>query len=125
MMLLEDILDVLGVKLRHIHRFMPDNTMMVCIRQTGVTFLPVSAPPAKPNGALRMPYEDVIMKIDYMTDEYGYSSVEIVKLTIIDNNIDYTFNVETMELRKDGKLLYRYNKYVPEYYFNQTFKDDE
>ena len=124
-MLLEDILDVLGVKLRHIHRFMPDNTMMVCIRQTGVTFLPISAPPAKPNRALRMPYEDVIMKIDYMTDEYGYSSVEIVKITIIDENIDYTFDVETMELRKDGKLLYRYNKYVPEYYFNQTFKDDE
>jgi len=124
-MLLEDILNVLGVKLRHIHRFMPNNTMMVCIRQTGVTFLPVSASPAKPNGALRMPYEDVIMKIDYMTDAHGYSSVEIVKLTITDNNIDYTFDVATMELRKNGKLLYRYNKYVPEYYFNQTFRDDE
>ena len=125
MMLLEDILDVLGVKLRHIHRFMSDNTMMVCIRQTGVTFLPVSAPPAKPNGALKMPYEDVTMKIDYMTDEYGYASPEIVKLTITDDNIDYTFDVATMELRKNGKLLYKYNKYVPEYYFNQTFKDDE
>ena len=125
MMLLEDILDVLGVKLRHIHRFMPDDTMMVCIRQTGVTFLPVSRGPRSVNGAIRANYEDVTMKIDYRIEEYGYVTPEIIKLTIIDDNIDYTFDVTTMELRKNGKLLYRYNKYVPEYYFNQTFKDDE
>jgi hypothetical protein len=125
MMLLEDILNVLGVKLRHIHRFMPDNTMVVCIRQTDMTFLPVSAPPASPNKVSRIPYEDVTMKIDYRIEEYDYVTPEIVKLTIIDNKVVYTFDVATMELRKNGKLLYRYNKYVPEYYFNQTFKDDE
>lgn len=106
MMLLEDILDVLGVKLRHIHKFMSDNTMLVCIRQTGVTFLPVSAPLRNSDGALKMPYEDVTMKIDYVPE-----SRYIEKLTIIDESIEYAFIVSSMELYKDNILLHKYSPY--------------
>lgn len=106
MMLLEDILDVLGVKLRHIHKFMPKNTMLVCIRQTGLTFLPVSAPPSTQDGALKMPYEDVTMKIDYVP-----GSRYIEKLTIIDDSIKYIFIVSSMELYKNNTLLHKYSPY--------------
>lgn len=105
-MLLEDILDVLGVKLRHIHKFMPKNTMLVCIRQTGITFLPVSAPLRNSDGALKMPYEDVTMKIDYVP-----GSRYIEKLTIIDDSIKYVFTVSSMELYKDNVLLHKYSPY--------------
>jgi hypothetical protein len=105
MMLLEDILDVLGVKLRHIHKFMPNNTMLVCIRQTGLTFLPVSAPPAK-DGALKVPYEDVTMKIDYVSE-----SRYIEKLTIVDEENEYTFIVNSLELYKNNTLLHKYSPY--------------
>lgn len=121
MMLLEDILDVLGVKLRHIHRFMPDNSMMVCIQQKGLTFLPVNANDRKPDGPLRVAYEDMIMKIDYVNYHDDYASSEIEKVTFKEGSVEYTFTVETMELHKGSKLLYRYNPYIPEYYFNQTF----
>lgn len=120
-MLLEDILDVLGVKLRHIHRFMPDNSMMVCIQQKGLTFLPINANDRKPDGPLRVAYEDMIMKIDYVKYDDDYTSSEIEKVTFKEGSVEYTFTVETMELHKGSKLLYRYNPYIPEYYFNQTF----
>lgn len=123
-MLLEDILDVLGVKLRHIHRFMPDNSMLVCIQQKGLTFLPVNANFRKPDGPLRVAYEDIIMKIDYVKYDDDYTTCEIEKVTFKDDSFEYIFDVQKMELRKDNKLLYRYNPYVPEYYF-QTLKDDE
>jgi len=121
MMSLEEILNVLGVKLVNIHRFMPDNTLSVCIRQTGLTFLPVYNANRHINGALKIPYEDVTMKIEYFSE----AGPHISEITIIDEKVEYTFSVQTMELRKNGKLLYRYNKYVPEYYFNQTFVNNE
>ncbi len=121
MMSLEKILDVLGVKLVNIHRFISHNTILVGIRQTGLTFLPVYNPNRDVNGALKIPYEDVTMKIEYFSE----TGPHISEITIIDEKVEYTFSVQTMELRKNGKLLYRYNKYVPEYYFNQTFVDNE
>lgn len=105
MMLLEDILEMLGVKLRHIHKFMPNNTMLVCIRQTGLTFLPVSAPPRTQDRALKMPYEDVTMKIDYVPE-----SRYIEKLTIVDED-EYVFIVSSMELYKNNTLLHKYSPY--------------